>query len=34
METVEELTEKLQNVSSAWGEVADNIWEQAQTSKK
>lgn len=34
METVEELTEKLQNVSSAWGEVADNIWEQAETSKK
>lgn len=34
METVEELTEKLQNVSSAWGEVADNIWDQAQTSKK
>jgi len=34
METVEELTGKLQNVSSAWGEVADSIWEQAQTSKK
>jgi len=34
METVEELTEKLQNISSAWGECADNIWEQAATSKK
>ncbi|MCO1603368.1 radical SAM protein [Desulfosporosinus nitroreducens] len=34
LESVEELTEKLQNVSSAWGEVADSIWEQAQTSKK
>ncbi|EHQ87727.1 radical SAM protein [Desulfosporosinus youngiae] len=34
METVEELTEKLQDVSSAWGKVADNIWEQAHTSKQ
>ncbi len=34
LETVEELTEKLQSVSSAWGEVADTIWEQAQTSEK
>lgn len=33
-ETVEELTEKLQNASSAWGEVADKLWERAQASKK
>jgi len=34
METVEELTAKLQDVSSAWGKVADKIWKQTETSKK
>ncbi|AET69169.1 putative Fe-S oxidoreductase [Desulfosporosinus orientis DSM 765] len=34
METVEELTEKVYNLSVSWGDVADSLWEQGTNVKK